>query len=272
MKQNPEELERYARQCVMPEIGEAGQEKLAESRVLVVGAGGLGSPAAFYLAAAGVGTIGIADGDVVACSNLQRQILHTTERIGMPKTASAQKTLSALNPHVHVVTHPFYLNEQNILSVIQSYDFVIDATDRMENKLLINDACVLAKKPFVHAGVLRAGGQIMTYVPEQGPCFRCIFEDMPEEKLPSCAQVGVLGMTAGIAGSAQAMEAVKYLLGTGELLVGKLLTFDGFSLQVRILPIPHRAPNCRVCSSNADIKSLAWYGKYRKSEAHHEVR
>lgn len=175
MKQNPEELERYARQCVMPEIGEAGQERLAESRVLVVGAGGLGSPAAFYLAAAGVGTIGIADGDVVACSNLQRQILHTTERIGMPKTASAQKTLSALNPHVHVVTHPFYLNEQNILSVIQSYDFVIDATDRMENKLLINDACVLAKKPFVHAGVLRAGGQIMTYVPEQGPCFRCIF-------------------------------------------------------------------------------------------------
>ena len=112
----------------------------------------------------------------------------------------------------------------------------------------------------------------MTYVPEQGPCFRCIFEDMPEEKLPSCAQVGVLGMPAGIAGSAQAMEAVKYLLGTGELLVGKLLTFDGFSLQVRILPIPHRAPNCRVCSSNADIKSLAWYGKYRKSEAHHEVR
>ena len=182
-----DEMERYARQIILPEIGRNGQKKLAKSKVLVIGAGGLGSPAALYLAAAGVGYIGIADGDVVSLSNLQRQILHRQVRLGENKAASAKKTLQELNQNIFVQAYPFYLQDENILKIVQEYDFIIDASDRLENKFLINDACVLIKKPFVHAGILQFGGQIMTYVPGEGPCFRCIFEDMPEEAPPSCA-------------------------------------------------------------------------------------
>mgnify|MGYP000012488973 FL=1 len=259
-----DEMERYARQIILPEIGRNGQKKLAKSKVLVIGAGGLGSPAALYLAAAGVGYIGIADGDVVSLSNLQRQILHRQVRLGENKAASAKKTLQELNQNIFVQAYPFYLQDENILKIVQEYDFIIDASDRLENKFLINDACVLIKKPFVHAGILQFGGQIMTYVPGEGPCFRCIFEDMPEEAPPSCAQAGIMGTIGGVAGSLEAMEAIKYLLNIGTLLTGKMLTFDCLTMQFRMVSFDQTSNFCRVCGKHADIQDLSWYRIYRK--------
>lgn len=253
----PEELERYSRQMLISEIGRAGQEKLAQSRVLIIGAGGLGSPAAFYLTAAGVGTIGIADGDRVELSNLQRQILHNQSRIGRKKAESAAETLSALNPHIHIEPYPYFANEMNILELIQRYDFIVDASDQLKNKFLINDACVLGKKPFVHGGITGFGGQVMTYVPGKGPCYRCIFGDLPEEPMP--APIPVIGMTAGIIGTIQAVETVKYLLGIGSPLIGKLLVFDGLSMQFRTVHFPKQSAHCRVCGKTPDIHDLSWY-------------
>lgn len=255
----PEELQRYSRQIQMPEIGISGQEKLAQSRVLVIGAGGLGSPAALYLAAAGVGTIGIADGDRVELSNLQRQILHNQSRIGRKKAESAAETLSGLNPHIRIEVYPYFADETNILQLIEHYDFVVDASDQLKNKFLINDACVLGKKPFVHGGITGFGGQIMTYVPFEGPCYRCIFDDLPEDPPPS--PIPVIGMTAGVIGSIQAMETVKYLLGMDSLLVRKLLVFDGTSMQFRTVSLPKRSEHCRVCGVSANIHDLSWYAK-----------
>lgn len=255
----PEELQRYSRQIQIPEIGEIGQEKLAQSQVLIIGAGGLGSPVAMYLAAAGVGTIGIADGDRVEVSNLQRQILHTQSRIGRKKAESAAETLSALNPHIHIETYPYFADDTNILQLIAHYDFVVDASDQLKNKFLINDACVLGQKPFVHGGITGFGGQVMTYVPNKGPCYRCIFGNLPEDPPPS--PIPVIGMTAGIIGSIQAMEVVKFLLGMDSLLVGKLLVFDGLSMQFRTVAFPNRSAHCRVCGASADIYDLSWYAK-----------
>lgn len=216
-----QEQERYVRQIMMPELGEAGQETLKRSRVLVIGAGGLGSPAAYYLAAAGVGTIGIADGDTVELSNLQRQILHKESRLGQNKAVSAAKSLHGLNAQVHVQTYSQFMDGAHLRQVLPDYDIVIDATDQLENKFLINDVCVSAEKPFVHGGITGFSGQVMTYVPEKGPCYRCIFGEVPEDNAP--APIPVIGVTAGIIGTIQAAEAIRYLLGIPSLLTGKLL-------------------------------------------------
>lgn len=240
--------ERYARHLTMEEIGAGGQQKLFRAKVCIIGAGGLGSPAALYLAAAGVGTIGIVDADHVELSNLQRQILHTAADLGKQKVRSAQQTLKALNPDTVVKTYPVYAEEKNIQEIIQDYDFIIDAADNFPTKFLINDACVRAGKPFVHAGVIRFQGQLMTYVPGKGPCYRCIFKDPPPQgAVPSAKQAGILGAVCGVIGSLQAMEAVKYVLGAGDLLTGKFLTYDALRVQFRVIQLPGRAADCGVC-------------------------
>jgi len=244
-----QELERYSRQMLIEEIGYEGQKKLKYGRVLVIGAGGLGSPALLYLAAAGVGTIGIADFDCVDLSNLQRQILHTTDRIGVPKTESAEKTLRALNPEVRFIRISDRITPENITGLIRDYDIVLDCTDGMENKLMINDACVKSEKPFVHAGVLGTSGQIMTWIPGGNyPCFRCIAGNEPaDDSCESCAVMGVLGAATGTAGSLQAAEAIKYLTGAGDLLTGRILFFDLLRQDFTVLDIPERSPYCSAC-------------------------
>ena len=234
-----EQLERYSRHIILKGVGSRGQKKLLQSRVLIIGAGGLGAPAAMYLAAAGVGTIGIADADKVELSNLQRQIIHTTGNLGKEKTDSAKETIRNLNPDVNVITYPFYLNSSNILDIVRVYDFIIDGTDNFDTKFLINDACVISEKPFCYAGILQFQGQLMTYVPGKGPCYRCIFKEPPSvNSVPSCRQAGVIGAIAGVIGSLQAMEAIKYLLGNGELLTGYLLTYDALKMEFRKVKLP----------------------------------
>lgn len=253
-----EQLERYSRHFVLREIGVSGQKKLLNAKVLVIGAGALGSAALMYLAAAGVGTIGIADYDRVERSNLQRQIIHRTENIGTPKTASAEQTLKEVNPDISVILHSVQVSANNIEGLICPYDFIIDGTDRFETKFLINDACVLFKKPYSHAGAVRFGGQTMTYVPNGGPCLRCLLGSVPpHEQNVSCTEAGVLGAVTGVIGSIQAAEAIKYLLGIGELLVGKILNFDALSMNIRVTEISKADPHCRVCGENPDILSLA---------------
>lgn len=243
-----QQTERYARHLTLDEVGVGGQEKLLHAKVCIIGAGGLGSPAALYLAAAGVGTIGIADADVVDLSNLQRQVLHGDADIGMKKVLSAKETLQRINPELKVRTYPVYVNGENIADIIQDYDFVIDAADNFETKFLINDACVQAGKPFVHAGAIRFQGQLMSYVPGQGPCYRCIFKGPPPPgAVPSAKQAGIVGAVCGVIGSLEAMEAVKYILGAGELLVGKLLVYDGLRAQFRTVKLPARVEGCEVC-------------------------
>lgn len=242
---------RYARQTLLPEVGSAGQEKLAAGRILVIGAGGLGSAALMYLAAAGVGTLGIADHDRIELSNLARQIIHRTSDLGMMKTESAEKTVRALNPDVKVQTFGMRITSENISGVIRDFDMILDCTDRFESKLLINDACVLSGKPFVHGGVLRSAGQIMTWLPGPGPCLRCMTgETTPSAEAETCAVSGVLGPAAGVIGSLQAMEAVKFLLGKGELLTGRVLHFDGMSMTFTETVVPERSPYCPVCGSS----------------------
>ena len=245
-----EQAERYSRNTVMEEVGEEGQKKLLKSSVLIIGAGGLGSPAALYLAASGVGRIGIVDSDVVELSNLQRQIIHRTADIGRNKVFSAAEKLNALNPDITVEAHKMRLDPSNIGDLIKKYDFVIDATDNFPSKFLINDTCVMNKKPFCHAGVTKFQGQLMTYVPEQGPCYRCVFKEPPPEGVvPLPKETGVMGVICGVIGSLEAMEAVKYLLGKGELLTGYLLTFDALSMQFRKIKLPKRVDDCKACGS-----------------------
>ena len=249
--------ERYSRHIKLKKIGNAGQEKFLSSRVLVIGAGGLGAPALMYLAAAGVGTLGIVDYDVVELSNLQRQVIHGTPDLGVPKAESAASFVRRLNPDVRVVLHQKYITAKNIGDMIENYDFVLDAVDNFSAKFLINDACVLAGKPFCHAGVLGFHGQIMTYVPGQGPCYRCVFEEIPSPgEVDDCSKTGVLGVIPGILGSLQALEAQKYLTGCGDLLTGKILTFDGLTMQFRTIEIPESSGHCRVCGDVADIIEL----------------
>ena len=250
-----EQQERYARHLVLPEAGRKGQEKLLDGRVLIIGAGGLGSPAAMYLAAAGVGTLGIVDGDTVELSNLQRQIAHSMDDIGKPKAESICGTIKNMNPDVTVHVCRTFAEEENIQGLLADYDFVIDATDNFPAKFLINDACVKAEKPFCHAGILGFQGQLMTYVPKKGPCYRCIFKDPPPEgAVLDCKEAGIIGAMAGVIGSLQAMEAVKYLLGAGELLTGRLLTYDALRMEFRTVRLPRNTPDCTACGRQKNVR------------------
>ncbi len=244
-----EEVQRYDRQMILPEVGNDGQKKRKQAKVLIVGAGGLGSPAALYLAGAGVGHIGIMDADVVTISNLQRQIVHNMESEGVNNAESAKRILQKLNDNIEIVTYPFALKVDHAEEIIRQYDFILDAVDNFETKFLINDVCVLLKKPFCHAGILRFEGQVMTYVPGEFPCYRCVFEEVPPESLvQSCSEAGIIGAVAGIIGSIQALEAIKYLLGAGELLTGKMLVFNGLTMKMRIAGFEKKNRNFRVQS------------------------
>jgi len=251
-----QQIERYQRNIILPPIGEEGQWKLLQSKVLVIGTGGLGSPAAYYLAAMGVGTLGIADNDIVSLSNLQRQILHTTKDIGRPKTESAAEKLANLNPDVRIVPHRLRVNAKNILELIAPYDIVIDATDNFPARFLANDACVMAKKPLVHAGVFHFEGQIMTIVPGEGPCYRCVFPEPPPPGLiPTGAAAGIMGCVPGIMGAIQATEAIKYLIGLGKPLIGTLLTFNILEMNFRRVYVP-KDKDCPLCGDRPSITAL----------------
>ncbi|MCC8042338.1 MAG: molybdopterin-synthase adenylyltransferase MoeB [Oscillospiraceae bacterium] len=255
-----EQLERYSRHIILKEVGAKGQNKLLSSSVLIIGAGGLGAPAAMYLAAAGVGTVGIADADEVELSNLQRQIIHSTEDLGKAKVQSAKEIIERMNPDVKVNTYRIFVDSSNIADLIKDYDFIIDGTDNFPAKFLINDACVMAGKPFCHAGIIRFKGQLMTYVPGKGPCYRCIFKNPPpKDAVPTCKQAGVIGAMGGVIGSLQAMEAIKYLLGVGELLTGYLLTYDALTMEFRKIKLPSETKGCAVCGENPTITELIDY-------------
>lgn len=255
-----EQLERYSRHIILKEVGAKGQKKLLNAKVLIIGAGGLGAPVAMYLAAAGVGTIGIADADEVDLSNLQRQIIHATADLGKAKVKSAKETMNAMNPDVTVNTYRMFVTAENIMDLIKEYDFIIDGTDNFPAKFLINDACVMAKKPFSHAGIIRFQGQLMTYVPGEGPCYRCVFKSPPpKDAVPTCKQAGVIGAMGGVIGSLQAMEAIKYILGVGNLLTGKLLTYDALRGDFRTVPLPKHVSTCAVCGEHPTITELIDY-------------
>ena len=251
-----EQVGRYGRQLILPEVGVPGQQRIAQAKVLVVGAGGLGSPAALYLAAAGVGRLGIIDREVVEPSNLHRQILHGTGDVGRPKTASAKARLDALNPETVVVPIQEALTADNAMELLGEYDLVLDGSDNLPTRYLVNDACVLLRKPLVHGGVVGFDGQLMTILPGQGPCFRCVFPEPPEPgAIPTCGQAGILGAVAGVIGGLMAQEALKLVLGAGEPLVGRLLTFDGRRSAFREVPI-RRDLSCAVCGNTPTIRTL----------------
>jgi molybdopterin/thiamine biosynthesis adenylyltransferase/rhodanese-related sulfurtransferase len=246
-----EQKQRYSRHLLIPEVGSAGQTRLLESKALFIGAGGLGSPAALYLAAAGVGTIGIVDFDVVDLSNLQRQILHTNDRVGERKVESAKKTINALNPDVNVIPHEEMLVAGNVNRIISGYDVIIDGTDTFETRYLLNDAAVAKNIPVIHASVFRFEGQLTTFIPFEGPCYRCLYPTPPPPELaPGCSVAGVLGVVPGIMGMLQANEALKVLLGIGDTLSGRLLLFDALDTSFTELKL-RRDPNCPVCSTEA---------------------
>jgi molybdopterin/thiamine biosynthesis adenylyltransferase/rhodanese-related sulfurtransferase len=250
---------RYQRHLLLPEVGEAGQQKLLDSKVLLLGAGGLGSPAALYLAAAGVGTLGIIDMDVVDASNLQRQILHNMDRIGERKVDSAKKTLTAINPDVNVSTYDVRLGADNILDIIDGYDVIVDGTDNFPTRYLVNDASLLKRIPVVHGSIFRFEGQITVFDPYNGPCYRCLIpEPPPAELAPSCSEAGVLGVLPGIVGSIQALEAIKMLLGLGDPLVGRLLAFDALEESFRSFKV-QRDPECPACGPDAGPIVIAEY-------------
>jgi molybdopterin/thiamine biosynthesis adenylyltransferase/rhodanese-related sulfurtransferase len=260
--------DRYSRHILLPEVGEAGQAKLLASKVLLLGAGGLGSPAALYLAAAGVGTLGIVDADVVDASNLQRQILHATSRVGTPKVESAAKALKDLNPDVKVVPHEERMTSANVERLFDAYDVVVDGTDNFPTRYLVNDASVFLGKPVVHGSIFRFDGQCTTFVPDKaakklgiaaGPCYRCLYPEPPPPHLaPSCQEAGVLGILCGIVGTLQATEAIKLLLGKGDPLVGRLMTYDSLKMQFRALKL-RRDPDCIVCGPKPRITSYIDY-------------
>ena len=250
---------RYSRHTLLPEVGEEGQIRLLESRVVLIGAGGLGSPAALYLAAAGVGTIGIVDYDVVDASNLQRQILHTVDRLGQPKVESARETLTALNPDTKVIAYNERLSADNALDILADYDVVVDGGDNFPTRYLVNDASLHLRTPVVHGSVFRFEGQVTVFDPYAGPCYRCLFpEPPPPELAPSCAEAGVLGVLTGIIGSIQGIEAVKLLLGIGDGLSGRLLTYDGLSQDTRTLRVL-RDPACPACADEDAPPRLVEY-------------
>lgn len=258
----PEQLIRYSRHFLLPEVGEDGQAKLLQAKVLMIGAGGLGSPSAYYLAAAGVGTIGIIDNDVVDISNLQRQILHANDRVGMPKVESAKKTLEALNPDVKVVPYQAKLTSENALDIIKDYDLVVDGCDNFPTRYLVNDACVLTGKPNVHGSIFQFEGQATVFYPGKGPCYRCLYpEPPPAEMAPSCAEAGVLGVLPGLIGVIEALEATKIILGRGETLVGRLLHFNTLTMEINTLKL-RRDPNCPMCGDHPTINQLIDYEEF----------
>jgi len=253
---NEQQIERYSRQIILEEVGGTGQEKLLSSKVLIVGAGGLGAPAGLYLAAAGVGTIGIIDSDKVDISNLQRQVIHFTGDIGTEKVDSAKAKIQAINPDVTVRTYQRRLTADNISEIIRKYDFVIDGTDNFTSKFLINDACYFEKKAFSHAGILRFDGQLITVLPGKTTCYRCIFHSPPPAGVvPSCSEAGVLGVLAGVIGLLQATEAMKYLLGIGDLLTNALLVYNALEMRFYRVKL-NRNPNCPLCGENPQITEL----------------
>jgi len=258
----PDELTRYSRHFVIPEVGEKGQAKLLDSKVLLLGAGALGSPVALYLAAAGVGTLGLVDFDVVDLSNLQRQIIHTVDRIGTPKTESAQKQIAAMNPGIKVIRHDVRLTSENVMEIIKPYDVVVNCGDNFPTRYLINDACVFSKKPLVDGAIFRFEGNATVFYPDKGgPCYRCLYpEPAPPDMAPSCAEAGVLGALPGLIGSMEALEAIKLLIGAGHSLIGKMVYFDTLSDRdyVRILKI-RKDPNCPVCSEHPTQTGLIDY-------------
>lgn len=251
-----EQIERYSRHIILKEVGGKGQKKLLDGKVLIIGAGGLGSPAALYLAAAGVGVIGIADADVVDVSNLQRQVIHHTPDVGKAKVLSAKEKMEAINPDVRVNAYQTWISAENILDIVKDYDFVIDGTDNFAAKFLINDACVMAGKPFSHGGILHFIGQTITVKPGESACYRCIFPTPPpRDSIPTCAQAGVIGVLPGVIGSIQATEAVKFLIGVGELLTDRLLIYDAEGMEFRNVPI-RKNPRCPLCGENPTIFEL----------------
>lgn len=250
---------RYHRHLLLPEVGEAGQQTLLDSSVVMVGAGGLGSPAALYLAAAGVGTIGLVDFDVVDASNLQRQILHNLDRVGMPKVDSARETLTALNPDVKVVTHPHRLSADNALEILGGYDLIVDGGDNFPTRYLVNDASLHLRTPVVHGSIFRFEGQASVFHPYHGPCYRCLFPQPPPPELaPSCAEAGVLGVLPGIIGSIEAMETIKLLLGLGDTLVGRLLIYDALEQDFQSVKV-RRDPGCAACADPDNPPRLVDY-------------
>jgi molybdopterin/thiamine biosynthesis adenylyltransferase/rhodanese-related sulfurtransferase len=256
---NREEFLRYGRHLIIPEVGLEGQRKLKSASVLIIGAGGLGSPLAFYLTAAGVGRIGIVDFDVVDLSNLQRQILHTTKDVGRSKLESAREKLESLNPNVKIETYEMRLTSENALDLIKEYDIVVDGTDNFPTRYLVNDACVFLKKPNVYGSIFRFEGQVSVFYADKGPCYRCLYKEPPPPGLvPSCAEGGVLGVLPGIIGTIQALETIKLILGIGEPLIGKLLLFDALRMKFRELKL-RKDPECPVCGENPTIKELIDY-------------
>ncbi|HYW13756.1 MAG TPA: molybdopterin-synthase adenylyltransferase MoeB [Longimicrobium sp.] len=264
---------RYSRHLILPEVGPPGQRRLKAGRVLLVGAGGLGSPAAMYLAAAGVGTLGIVDFDVVDTTNLQRQVIHGTSDVGRPKLDSATDRIREINPHVAVQPHPVRLTSANAREIVRAYDVVIDGSDNFPTRYLVNDACVLEGKPCVYGSILRWEGQASVFWAGHGPCYRCLFaEPPPPGMVPSCAEAGVLGVLPGIIGCVQALEAVKLLLGQGDALVGRLLLFDALRMRFREMRL-RRDPACPVCGDDPTIHELIDYERfcgYEPAEASQE--
>ncbi len=257
-----DELTRYSRHFVIPEVGEKGQAKLLDSKVLILGAGALGSPVSLYLAAAGVGTLGLVDFDVVDLSNLQRQIIHTVDRVGTPKTESAQKQIAAINPGIKVIRHDVRLSSENVMDIIRNYDVVVNCGDNFPTRYLISDACVFAKKPLVDGAIFRFEGNATVFYPDQGgPCYRCLYpEPAPPDMAPSCAEAGVLGALPGLIGSIEALEAIKLILGAGHPLIGRMVYFDTLSDRdyVRVLKI-RKDPKCPVCGEHPTQKGLIDY-------------
>jgi molybdopterin/thiamine biosynthesis adenylyltransferase len=257
-----EQIERYSRHIILPEVGGVGQAKMLEARVLLIGAGGLGSPAGYYLAAAGVGNLGIVDFDTVDLSNLQRQILHSTERIGQLKTESAKKTIQNLNPDVKVKVYNERLTSANIMDIFEDYDYILDGTDNFSTRYLINDACVMKNKTNIHGSILRFEGQATVFKPKVGPCYRCLYPEPPPPGLvTNCQEGGVLGVLAGIIGNIQAAETLKMILGIGKPLIGKLLLYDAMNTDFRKLNLK-RDPNCPMCGDNPTITELIDYEEF----------
>ncbi len=256
------QIERYSRQILLPNVGGKGQERLLKAKVLIIGAGGLGSPAALYLASAGIGKIGIVDFDKVELNNLQRQIVHTFKSVGEPKVESAKNTLNAINQDVEIVPYELRLTSENILDIIKDYDIIVDGSDNFPTRYLVNDACVLSGKPLSHGGIFRFDGQAITILPEKSACYRCLFPEPPPPGLmPSCQEAGILGAVAGVIGTIQANEVLKYVLGIGNLLAGKLLVFnalDSSFRQVKVL----RNPECPLCGQTPTVTKLIDYEEF----------
>ena len=251
------QINRYSRQMILSEVGGKGQKKLQDAKVLVIGAGGLGSPAALYLVAAGIGTLGLTDGDVVDLSNLQRQILHTTDRIGMPKVESGGQLLTALNPETTIELYPEHVSKENIMSLLEQYDIILDGSDNFSTRFLINDACFFAKKTLISGSIFRFEGQLATIKPHEGfPCYRCLYPEPPPAGLvPNCQEAGVLGVLAGTIGVLQANEAIKEILGLGETLADRLLLYDALDMTFKKVGRP-KAPDCPLCGPRPTITEL----------------